>query len=54
MHQGDRPKSREETPRKGYETSLSREAGYGSAAWVNQEAALQNFARMVKFCTDSA
>ena len=32
-----RPKSREETPRKGSGTSLSREAGYGSAKFLNQE-----------------
>jgi hypothetical protein len=51
MHQGDRPKSREETPKKGCETSLSHERGYGSAALLNQEALRQNFAQKVKFCT---
>ena len=50
MHQGDRPKSREETPRKGCEASLPH-AAYMAAQHDHFKSNLQNFAQTVKFCT---
>lgn len=46
-----RPKSREETPRKGNETSLFRERRYGSAKWLYQGGSWINFSYSVKICT---
>ena len=50
MHQGDRPKSREETPKKGMRGISASQGAYGSATWFSQEGPRPNFAQMVKLC----